>query len=229
MPLLPPQIENEGVTIGRENRPRGLGVVMFPSQRTHRRAVLPLVPCLLLLAQTALRREDHAAPVRPSAASRDELDQYLVARLKTEHQHAIALARIAQRQSTNRHVRDFANQTVEFHSDRFAQLQALSHTLGDSTVDNLVRINAEVAQRRIATAHGELKQRRGADFDKSFLEMQAKLHERTADMLTTCQNHASARLQAIIAVDLQSTQQHLEEARRILRQLDWSPVGSAGV
>lgn len=92
---------------------------------------------------------------------------------------------------------------------------------------DFLRFKEDVAQRKVQQTEAELGRHHGRDFDKAFMGQQLTLH---VDMLATLQsarNHATGDFQKTIDQGIQTTQQHLEHARRIMAQLQQNPSTTA--
>lgn len=100
-----------------------------------------------------------------------------------------------------------------------ATAQNVSHGAG-ATTDQLMQIKQELSDRCLATAKRELGQKEGKEFDKCFMVMQVVAHLKMVDTLTVFQKHASPELQKAIGEGLEATEQHLEHAKELCKQVD---------
>jgi predicted outer membrane protein len=69
----------------------------------------------------------------------------------------------------------------------------------------------------------ELERSKGADFDKAYLGQQILSNINMLAALRTFDTHASPQLKQVINQGIQDTQQHLDEARNLMAQLEQTP------
>lgn len=91
---------------------------------------------------------------------------------------------------------------------------------GQATVEQLQQIQDQVAQACLERATRELSELNGAEFDKAYMGMQVGGHHKMAVELTVFESHVSPNLQAVISKGLRTTEQHLEQAKNLCKQLD---------
>ena len=83
----------------------------------------------------------------------------------------------------------------------------------------LTTIHQQVAQAMLDQQKQMLQDHQGADFDKAFMGSQIALHQAMLAKLQVYQNHVSDDARQILQQAAQETQQHLEQAKQIMRQL----------
>ncbi len=84
----------------------------------------------------------------------------------------------------------------------------------------LIQIKKEIAQRCLQNAEREMQALSGNDFDKAFMGHQAVLHGQMLASLQVYQQHASPQLAQTLAQAEQVTEQHMQHAKKICKQLD---------
>jgi len=84
---------------------------------------------------------------------------------------------------------------------------------------NFVQIHQQIAQECVKSAQQELGQKQGAEFDMAFMGQQLVLHQQMLDSLKVLRQHASQELQQGIEQGMETTQQHLSHAKKIVDSL----------
>jgi predicted outer membrane protein len=80
-----------------------------------------------------------------------------------------------------------------------------------------VDIQQQIANQCLASAKAELQQYEGKHFDEAFMGMQIASHLKIVDQLKVFQNYASSNFRSQIDSALQTAENHLKEARDIVR------------
>lgn len=208
-----------------------------------------MTPITVLFAQQTAQEgrglQESAAAERGSQIAPGSLDSYLVSCLITGNKGEIALSQIAEQRASSPQVKTFAEQMVKEHSDMLSKVQSLGGAAktqnrstsstqagqaeqahaGQATIDQLMQIKDQVAQQCLEMAKRELNQLEGTEFDKAYMGMQVGAHHQMAAQLTVFKLHASPALQSVVAKGLEATEQHLENAKRLCKQLD-TPKGT---
>jgi predicted outer membrane protein len=100
--------------------------------------------------------------------------------------------------------------------DRTARPATASPTGG---VD-MMQLRKELGQQCLATLTAELERKSGPEFDRCFMGQQLFAHLAMWDALKVFGKHASPELQRTLASAQEQTEQHLQEARKILKDLE---------
>src|SRR5207253_6476614 len=113
--------------------------------------------------------------------------------------------------ASNAQVKAFARQMIADHSAMEKQGLPLAKTLGvaptDSTQEKQDAMNDQL---------GDLKDKKGADFDKAYMDMQVQAHQKTLADLQSFQNKAqNADLKKMITGAIPKVQAHLEKAQQL--------------
>lgn len=90
----------------------------------------------------------------------------------------------------------------------------------------LLQMKAEIARRCGELTQRELAAKQGAEFDKAYIGQQIVSHIDMLATLQTVQQHASSELQPMIQKGIQTTEQHLSQAKQIMQQLDGRTGGA---
>lgn len=85
---------------------------------------------------------------------------------------------------------------------------------------NLVRLKQQLGQQCLASAERELEQKDGAEFDKCYIGMQIAKHMEMLDTLRVFSRYASPQLDELIEQAEPTTQDHLEHAMHLIKQLE---------
>lgn len=88
---------------------------------------------------------------------------------------------------------------------------------------NWVSVHLEVADQCLQSAKKELNDKQGAEFDKCYMGLQVAAHMGMVDQLEVLKNHASSQLQPDIEQALETTKEHLEEAKKIMENIKDKP------
>lgn len=87
---------------------------------------------------------------------------------------------------------------------------------------DFVRLKHELAQQNVQSLRQELQEKSGSEFDQCYMFGQVMAHMHMADALKVFSQHASPQLQETLQKGLQTTQQHLAQAKQISQQLERS-------
>jgi predicted outer membrane protein len=85
---------------------------------------------------------------------------------------------------------------------------------------DMMQLKKELSQQCLASIKAELEKKSGPEFDRCFMGQQVLAHLAMWDALKVFQKHASPEFQPTLASAQQKTEQHLQEARRIAKDLD---------
>jgi predicted outer membrane protein len=88
------------------------------------------------------------------------------------------------------------------------------------TAQQLISIEREVAQQCVESATKMLNEKQGAEADRCYVGMQIGAHMGMVDKLEVFSRHASPELQAVLQQGLKTTQQHLDHAKKLAKQLE---------
>lgn len=85
---------------------------------------------------------------------------------------------------------------------------------------DLVKIKQEIAQQCVQTLKKELGEKSSAEFDKCYMGQQILAHLEMADTLKVMKNYVSPELREVIAEGEKSVQDHLADAKDIMKGLE---------
>jgi hypothetical protein len=90
----------------------------------------------------------------------------------------------------------------------------------------MLSLKEEIAQECLASGKKELETKQGVEADKCFIGMQAGKHFEMISVLTVLQRRAQdSQFKELLTGALQKTQQHLEMAKTIMKELDQQKAG----
>lgn len=87
---------------------------------------------------------------------------------------------------------------------------------------NFVSLKKELAQQSLQSIRQDLQEKSGSEFDHCYMFGQVMAHMHMADALKVFSKHASPQLQETLQKGLQTTQQHLTQAKQIAQQVERS-------
>jgi len=90
-----------------------------------------------------------------------------------------------------------------------------------------MQMDRQVVDRKSQLTREELQQKQGADFDKAFVGTAIPAHIHMIAQLEVIQKQGQGQLAQVAQQALPITQQHLEHAKQLMRQLD-NQSGSSG-
>jgi predicted outer membrane protein len=91
----------------------------------------------------------------------------------------------------------------------------------------LTQIKQEIGKQCVQSMQRELGQKQGKEFDKCYIGSQVGAHMHMVDSLTVLSRHTTGELQQAINDGLETSQQHLEHAKQIAKQLEGSSDSGA--
>lgn len=90
---------------------------------------------------------------------------------------------------------------------------------------SFIELKQELAEQCLQTIREELEQKPQAEFDKCYIGSQVMAHMTMVDTLEVFSRHASPELQSVLEKGKQTTQAHLNEAKKLEQQLDKGEAG----
>ena len=99
--------------------------------------------------------------------------------------------------------------------------QAIGQTAagGDTTVQKLIAIDKQIAERAKESFHEKLQQKQGAEFDECFVGAQIVGHMQMLAALDVLKNQSAGQLKQIAQEAEPKVRQHLQEAEKLAEQL----------
>jgi len=85
---------------------------------------------------------------------------------------------------------------------------------------DMMQLKKELSQQCLASMKAELEKKSGPEFDRCFMGQQVFAHMAMWDALKVFEKHASPEFQRTLAAAQEKTEHHLQEARRILKDLE---------
>jgi putative membrane protein len=180
---------------------------------------------------TAGRSERASGPMQGANLT----DQQLANWLLVDNRGEIQLARVAQEKATCDEVKAFAKRMIDDHAKMVEKLQQFAGT-GRSTQQgdqrqgaqqsnqygglNFVRLKQQLGQQCVTSAERELEQKDGEEFDKCYIGMQLAMHMHMLDTLKVFSRYASPQLDQVIEEAEQTTEEHLEKAKELIKEHD---------
>ncbi|MBA4105218.1 MAG: hypothetical protein C0485_05625 [Pirellula sp.] len=171
-----------------------------------------------------------------AASTAGDLSQQIAACLVLGNQEEVALAEIAQKQAEHPEVKKFAAHMIEQHQQAVTKLeQAVPQVAGLTLAGTDAQTpgneqNAEQApeialakaikQQCLQLTQKEMSGKQGAEFDKCYIGQQIGAHVGMLAQLRGSKDFANPQLQAVIAEGEQMATKHLEEAKKIMAELE---------
>ena len=185
-------------------------------------------------ATPAGRRQAVASP--NAATTAGDLSQQIASCLVLGNQEEVALAEIAQKQAEHPEVKKFAAHMIEQHQQAVAKLeqavpQVAGLTLGvaeGQTTQNEqsaeqapeLALAKAIKQQCLQLTQQEMAGKQGVEFDKCYIGQQIGAHVGMLAQLRGSKSFANPQLQAVIAEGEQMATKHLEEAKKIMAELE---------
>jgi predicted outer membrane protein len=172
-------------------------------------------------------------PNQPQVQQQDRQDQQQpaaqVARLlKVKNQGEIEISRLATQRAQNNEVKQFAEKMVREHEQLAQKLDQHQNQSADRAQQrpamqnrgNLVSILENACQIEVRHCRQMLQEKEGAKFDMAFMGGQIAAHTHMLSFLEAARGVGDEQLQDVIQKAHQATTQHLDEAKRIAKNLD---------
>lgn len=83
-----------------------------------------------------------------------------------------------------------------------------------------VTLKKDIGEQMLQSAQKELGAKKGDEFDKCYMTSQALAHQHMVDTLKVFQKYAGEELKPMIEQSLQTAQNHLEESKQIVKNLE---------
>jgi len=211
-----------------------------------------------------------------TAGSSQHVEQYLAKCLLAKNQGEVELAELAQQQSENPEVKQFAEMLVKDHSAMVQKLQPLAggqsargagqdetyrrenaadaprlpgspaanptrtpddnssltvtepSGAGAGALMQLAAIEKKIQDQCLQAMREELQQKKGAEFDECFVGSQVGGHMQMVAALEVIGQETQGQLQQIAKQAQPKTQQHLEHAKQLAKQLKSSSTSQGG-
>jgi len=90
----------------------------------------------------------------------------------------------------------------------------------------LLQIKEEMADQCQASVRRELDSKKGEEFDACYMGMQIAAHMHMIDSLTVLERHVSPELRPVLQKGLKVSQQHFEEAKKIMKNVTHTQTAS---
>src|SRR5690606_4226681 len=176
-----------------------------------------MIPVVLLLAGCQSSESFERDLTKPPVSEVEISDEEIAHMAGTLNQGEIVTSLAASEKATSAEVKHFARQMVTQHESALAYLEQ-ELKMSDIKPERH-RSSSELeanAQRLADTLNSEPE---GDRFDRTYMEAQVSLHESALNLLdsTLIPNAEDKRLQAVLAGMRTTVNQHLEDARRLLR------------
>ena len=124
----------------------------------------------------------------------------------------VASGKLAQEKASNPKVKEFAGMMVSDHTGANAGLKDLATKKNVTLPDTVSNDHKEDA--------ADLAKKAGKDFDKAYMKMQVKDHEKTVDLFEKCsKNTKDTDVKSFVDATLPKLKSHLDAARAINKSL----------
>jgi predicted outer membrane protein len=95
----------------------------------------------------------------------------------------------------------------------------------DGTIQQLIQMNQQIAQRQGQAAREDLQQKSGAEFDKCFVGTAIMKHTDMVAELEVIEQQGQGRLAQVAQQARPVAQQHLDHAKQLMKQLEGQSLG----
>ena len=145
------------------------------------------------------------------ASNEPKNDAEIFALISQSNDAEVSSSELATKNASNAQVKAFARQMIADHAAMKKQGTALSKTLGVSPTDS-----TQEKQDAMNDQLDDLKDKKGADFDKAYMDMQVQAHQKTLDDLRSFQAKAqNAELKTMITNAIPKVEAHLQKAQQL--------------
>ena len=107
-------------------------------------------------------------------------------------------------------------------ADQVYGMAAGTQAGGSADIQTLSQIDQQYHQRKLQSMRQMLSKKQGSEFDKAYMGHMIMSHQAMLDKLQTVQGYMPQEAQSVLEQATEHTQQHLQEARQIMQQLDKS-------
>ncbi len=178
-----------------------------------------MIPVVLLLAGCQSSESFERDLTKPPVSEVEISDEEIAHVAGTLNQGEIVTSLAAAEKATSSQVKHFARQMVTQHESALAYLEQELKVSDITPKRHRSSSELEANARRLAdTLNSEPE---GERFDRTYMEAQVSLHESALNLLdsTLIPKAEDKRLQAVLEGMRTTVNQHLEEARRLLRTI----------
>jgi len=174
--------------------------------------------------------------VQGNPSSDHTLEQWLI----IDNEGEIELAKFAQNKSQNEEVQGFARMMIQDHTDFVNNLRTFhqkhapaqggpfgSRPTGAQAAAqprpagfDVVGLKRQLSKQCLATFKEEFGNLEGRQFDTCYMGHQMAAHLHMLDTLKVFKQHASPELADLIAQGIETTEDHLMHARKMMKELD---------
>lgn len=202
------------------------------------------IACVPLLALQAQAQQQPGTPQagRTPAGTPQATDRQIAEWLAADNFVTVQLADLAKDQSESDDVKKFAEKLREEHKkscdrlreavpgvsldpskadDQQAAPAARPQTgqLADRPAFNISHVKQKIAQKRLSSLKDELKNLDGDAFDAAFLGSQVMQHQNLIATLAVLEGEASGSLKDVIQKDREQAKDHLDHAKKLMKDL----------
>ncbi len=193
---------------------------------------------------------------RDARATR-QFDEHVAWCLILENQNEVAAARTADKKADSEEVKNFAQTMITDHEQFIKDLEkqagnyrnrkaaegaaapaadcnVASREIGGTETpahhDHLamfMKIHEEMAAQCRASTQKELDGKQGKAFDECYMGLQIAAHMHMADELTVLARHVSPEFKPVLEKGLKTAQQHLGEAKQVMKDINEPGTASA--
>ncbi len=158
-----------------------------------------------------------ATPAKP--AEKPMTDAEIVAVTSTANNGEIEMAQLATKSATNADVKNFAAMMITQHRDMETKGKALATKAKITPADNDASTQLKTD---VATVVSSLKNQKGKDFDKAYMEAQVKAHRDVLNMFDSklLPNAQNGELKTLLTDARSHVATHLAKAEEIQSKLD---------
>jgi putative membrane protein len=140
-------------------------------------------------------------------------DSEIMSHVAMSNDAEVSSSQLALKNASNAQVKAFAQQMITDHTAMQKQGARIGKALGvEGTGSDSTQAKMETAQESL----DDLKDKKGADFDKAYMDMQVQAHQKTLDDLRSFQAKAqNAELKTMITNAIPKVEAHLQKAQQL--------------
>jgi putative membrane protein len=176
------------------------------------------VPALAVAEQQPKDQDQEAREAQTGKARLNEFERNVISHVHHVNNKEIELAKLAQRQGTGE-IKQYADMLIRDHQDSNKKVMAFAKKQGITQIPKKQMTDAERTEdEQMKKDMAELRQLKGAEFDRMFLQMMVKSHEREIALTDPFVSQVdNTELDSMLENRKSTLQRHTERAKELMK------------